>query len=79
MADFQRVLSYDDALDQQLQELLLLGQGGIGQPAADTLTERLQVNPDLLGGTPLAVEPRPLLLLRLQNLPAGGNLLAAIF
>jgi hypothetical protein len=79
VADLQRVLPYDDALDEQLQELLLLPQGRLLQPTADALAERLQVRPDFLGRTPRALEARQLLALGGEGLPADGDLLAALF
>jgi putative transposase len=49
VADLQAALVNDDALDDELQDRLLLGERGLVQPAAHALAERGQVEQDLLG------------------------------
>jgi len=49
VADLQAVLVDDDALDDELQDRLLLGERGLVQPAAHAFAERGQVAQDLLG------------------------------
>ncbi len=49
MADLQTAFADDDAVDHQLQDGLLLRQGGIGQAAADAIAERRHVGPHRLG------------------------------
>jgi hypothetical protein len=49
VADLQTVLVDDDALDDELQDRLLLGEGGLVQPAAHAFAERGQIEQDLLG------------------------------
>jgi len=53
MADLQTAFADDDAVDHQLQDGLLLRQGGIGQAAADAIAERRHVGPHRLGLEPL--------------------------
>jgi hypothetical protein len=53
MADFQAAFADDDALDDQLQDGLLLRQGSIGQAAADAIAERRHVGPHRLSLEPL--------------------------
>lgn len=49
MADLQAVLVNDDALDDELQDCLLLSERGFVQPAAHAFAERGQVKQELLG------------------------------
>ncbi len=49
MADFQAVVMDDDALDDELQDDLPLGQGGFGHAFPNTLAEGRQLAHDLLG------------------------------
>jgi hypothetical protein len=49
MADLQAAIAHDDALDDELQDRLLLGQGRIVQPAADAIAERRHIGPHCLG------------------------------
>ena len=53
MADFQRVLPHDNALDQQFRDGALVGERGVLQPAADPLAEPRQVAEHGLGVRPL--------------------------
>ena len=54
MADLQPVVVDDYTLDEELQDRLLVLEGGLGQPAAHPLTEGSQVGEDGLGLRPLA-------------------------
>jgi hypothetical protein len=49
MADFQRVLPNDNALDQQFQDRALLGERGVLEPPADPLAELREVAEHGLG------------------------------
>jgi putative transposase len=49
MADLQAVVMNDDALDDELQDGLLVGEGGIVQSFPNTLAEGRQLSHDLLG------------------------------
>src|SRR4051812_36934431 len=79
MADLQGVLLHDDTFDEQLQEPLLLRQGGLLQPGADALAERLEVRPHLLSGVLLGAQPRLLLALGGEDLAAASDLLTTLF
>lgn len=48
MADLKAVIMDDDALDNELQDGLLIGEGGLVQPSANALAERRQVRQHLL-------------------------------
>jgi hypothetical protein len=48
MADLQAAVVDDDALDDELQDRLPLGERGLVQPAAHPFTERCQVSQHLL-------------------------------
>ena len=48
MADLQAVVMNDDALDDELQDRLLVGERGVRQPAPNAPAERRQVGDDLL-------------------------------
>jgi len=54
VADLQVVLVDDDALDDELQDCLLLGERGFVQPAAHAFAERSQVEQEILGLSALA-------------------------
>src|SRR4051812_37777783 len=53
MADLQAAIADDDALDDELQDRLLLGQRRLVQAAADAGAERRQVHPRRFGSQPL--------------------------
>ena len=53
MADLQPSVADDDALDQQLQDGLLVGEICLLEAAADAVAERHQVGPDRFGLQPL--------------------------
>src|SRR5262249_15579179 len=74
----QRVVPYNDTLDQQLQEPLPVGQGRLLQPGAGALAEGLQVRPYFPGGVLLSPEPRLLLALGRQDLPPARDLRATL-
>jgi hypothetical protein len=78
VADLQRVIPHNDALDEQLQDPLLVGQGRLFKARPRALTERLQVGPHLTSRVPLGEQPRLLLALSRQDLPAAGNLFAPL-
>ena len=67
MADLQTAFADDDAVDHQLQNGLLLRQGGIGQAVADAIAERRHVGPHRLNLEPLLAQARLALLLLLQS------------
>jgi hypothetical protein len=56
VADLQRVLPHDDALHEQLQDLLALGHRGFIWSGPDPGAERRQVAPDLSGRPPFLAE-----------------------
>ena len=53
MADLQAAIADDDALDDELQDRLLLGRRRLVQAAADAGAERSQVHPHRFGSQPL--------------------------
>src|SRR3954463_7685522 len=53
MADLQAAIADDDALDDELQDRLLLGQRRLVQAAADAAADRRQVRPRRFGSQPL--------------------------
>src|SRR3954447_21343459 len=53
MADLQAAIADDDALDDELQDRLLLGQCRLIEAAADAGAERRQVHPHRVGSQPL--------------------------
>ena len=54
MADLQTALVHDDALDDELQDSLLVSERGVVKSALNTLTERCQVGQHRLGPALLA-------------------------
>jgi hypothetical protein len=64
VADLHRVFPHDDAVDQQLQDPLPLGQRRLIEPRPHPLAERRQIDPDLLRR--LALGAQSLLLIALQ-------------
>ena len=73
MTDLQRFLAHDHALDQQLQERLLLLEARPVQATADSLAERREVAEDPLGMSRLPNQPQLLLVLLGQDEPALGD------
>jgi hypothetical protein len=53
MADLQPAVADDDALDQQLQDRLLVGEAGLLEAAAHAAAELRQAGVDRLGLQPL--------------------------
>ena len=54
VADLQRMFSDDDALNEQIQQHLLLFESGFDEARADALAERGQARQHLLSSEPLA-------------------------
>ena len=77
MADLQFPLPHDHALDQQLQDLLLLRQRRPVQPGPDPLAERRQVREHRPGTRRLLAEPRLLVALLGQGRPTLDDAPAA--
>jgi hypothetical protein len=63
VADLQRVISYDDAFDQQLQDPLPVHQGRLFQSRPCAVAEGLEIRPYLLGCVLLGAKPGLLLAL----------------
>jgi len=78
VADLQRVLPHDDALNEHVQEPLFLGQRGLVEPAADALAKRLQVRQGLPGRAPLGAQACLLVPLRGEGFAPAGQLLPAL-
>lgn len=76
MAHLQRVVTYNNTLNEQVQDRLLLRQRRVGQPAPDPRAEGGQIGQHLLGLGPLLAEPDLLRALRFQPLPTELQLLA---
>ena len=53
MADLKATTAYDDALDDKLQDGLLVGKGRLVQARGDAMAERRQVHPHGFGSQPL--------------------------
>ena len=53
MADLQPAVADDDALDQQLQDRLPVGEAGLVEAVSHTAAELRQVGADRLGLQPL--------------------------
>ena len=79
MPNLQGVLTYDDTIDEQVQDPLLLGEGGFVQARTDALTEGRYILPDVASGGPLGMEPRLLIALGQEELPAPLELLPTAF
>ncbi len=78
MPDLQRVLAHYNALDQQLQERLLLGKSEMVQALTDMLAEGAQALQNFLSPVLLLVQLCLLALLIQQTLPPDRQLLAAL-
>src|SRR4051812_49187884 len=76
MADLQTVVADDDALDDELQDRLLVGKRRLVQAGVNAITKRLQAGANGLGLDALATEVIALLLLALQG-PALVSQMAA--
>ena len=55
MTDLQAVIMNDDAVDDELQDGLFVGEGGLVQPAADAFAQGRQISQNLLCPGALAV------------------------
>ena len=78
MADLQAVLMHHDALNDELQNGLPVGKGGVLQAITDALGEDGNVGQNLLGLSMLLAELNVLLLLPLQGSALVGKLLTPI-
>ena len=78
MADLQGVLAHYNALDQQLQERLFLGEAEMIQTFPDVLAESRQAGQDFLGLVLLLLELGLLPLLVEQALLPDGQFLATL-
>jgi len=78
VADLQRVFPHDDAVDEQLQDPLPLGQGRLIEPRAHALAERRQVGPDFLRRLTLGTQPLLLIALRCDHLFASPDLFTTL-
>ena len=78
MADLQAVLMHNDALNDELQNGLSVGKGGLLQAITDALGEGGNICQDLLGLSMLLAELKVLLLLLLQGSALFGELLTPI-
>jgi hypothetical protein len=78
MADLQAVLMHDDALNDELQNGLPVGKGGVLQAITDPLGEDGNIGQNLLGLSMLLAELNVLLLLPLQGSALVGKLLTPI-
>src|SRR4051812_18063221 len=67
MADLQTAVADDDALDDELQDRLLVGERRLVQAGVNAITKRLQAGANGLGLDALATEVIALLLLALQG------------
>jgi hypothetical protein len=54
VADLQRILADDDAVDEQIQQLLLVVKAGVGQPRTDAFTKRGEACQDFLSSEAIA-------------------------
>jgi transposase-like protein len=78
MTDLQAAIADDDALDDQLQDRLLVGEAGILQARAHTGAEGLQAGPYRLGLGTLLAKPVSLLLLPFQAASLLGEAVASL-
>jgi hypothetical protein len=78
MADLQAVLMDNDALDDELQNRLLVGKAGILQTVMDGLGEYGKIGQNFLCLSTLLAELKVLFLLLLQSPALGGKLLAPV-
>src|SRR4051812_49193881 len=78
VTDLQRLLPHDHALDQQLQDRLLLLQARPVQAAADSLAESSEVAQDPLGMGRPSDQPQLLLVLLIKDEAALGKSATAL-
>ena len=77
MADLQAAVADDDALDDELQDRLLVGERRRFQAPADPGAERCQAGADRLGLEALMAPSLPFLLLALEPMPFLGQMSAS--
>ena len=73
MADLQTAVADDDALDDELQDRLLVGERRRFQAPADTGAERFQAGSGRLGLEVPVAQEVPFLLLTLEPVPLLGQ------
>jgi putative transposase len=78
MADLQTAVADDDALDDELQDRLLVGERRLVQAGVNAITKRLQAGANGLGLEALATEVIALLLLALQGQALVSQLVAPL-
>src|SRR3954466_7007635 len=78
MADLQTAVADDDALDDELQDRLLVGERRLVQAGVNAITKRLQAGANGLGLEALATEVIALLLLALQDQALVSQLVAPL-
>src|SRR5215204_1455145 len=78
MADLQTAVADDDALDDELQDRLLVGERRLVQAGVNAITKRLQAGADGLGLDALATEVIALLLLALQGQALVSQMVAPL-
>src|SRR5215217_3496961 len=78
MADLQTAIADDDALDDELQDRLLVGERRLVQAGVNAITKRLQAGADGLGLDALATEVIALLLLALQGQALVSQMVAPL-
>jgi hypothetical protein len=76
MADLQAAVADDDALDDELQDRLLVGERRCFQAPADPGAERFQAGADRLRLEALMAPSLPFLLLALEPMPFLGQMSA---
>jgi transposase-like protein len=78
MADLQTAIADDDALDDELQDRLLVGERRLVQAGVNAITKRLQAGAKGLGLDALATEVIALLLLALQGQALVSQMVAPL-
>jgi hypothetical protein len=78
VADLNRVVVDDDALDQEPEDGLLLGERDPPKSVADALAECRQVSQDFLSAGALPAQSCLLLAFGQQSLAAMGDLLTSL-
>jgi hypothetical protein len=78
VADLQRVRAHDYTLDQELEDLLFLGEGYAFQPTVNARAEGGDTRQDFVGPRSFLAKPPLLIALFHQTLPSLLNLLSAI-
>src|SRR5919206_187908 len=78
MADLQTAVADDDALDDELQDRLLVGERRLVQAGVNAITKRLQAGANGRGLDALATEVIALLLLALQGQALVSQMMAPL-